>query len=215
MTTAPIKVLLYEDNTDLRHALVALICGTEGFEITGSHASCDRVLEHVEMKRPDVVIFDIDLIGGKSGIEGVAILKNKYPKVEAMMLTVFDDDDRVFEAICAGANGYLLKKTPPAKLLEAIREISDGGAPMTPVVARKVLQLFPKKSASTNEDVDKLTARELEVLNWMAKGFSYKMVAAELGITLETVRTHVKRIYQKLHVHSAAEAIAKVYLNKT
>ncbi|HOY05863.1 MAG TPA: response regulator transcription factor [Saprospiraceae bacterium] len=207
----PIRTLIYEDNSDLRGALAALIGGTEGFELSGAFDNCVNVVEQVAALHPDVVLMDIDM-PGMSGIEGVARLKKVHPQVEALMLTVFEDDDRVFEAVCAGAGGYLLKKTSPLRILDALREVTEGGAPMSPVIARKVLQLFPGKPAERDADLDKLTAREMEVLKTLSRGFSYKMVAAELNISIETVRTYVKRIYEKLQVHSVSEAISKVFL---
>ena len=206
-----IRVLLYEDNADLRGALAALVRGSDGFELAGAFGECTRVAEQAASLQPDVVLMDIEM-PGMSGIEGVVRLKKAFPKAEALMLTIFDDDERVFQAVCAGACGYLLKKTQPARILEAIREITEGGAPMSPVIARKVLQLFPGKPAARDTDLDKLTDREMEVLKTLARGFSQKMVAAELGISLETVHTHVKRIYEKLQVHSVSEAIAKAFL---
>ncbi len=210
----PIRTLIYEDNTDMRGALAALIGGTEGFELSGAFDNCLGIVEQAATLRPDVVLMDIDM-PGMSGIEGVARLKKAHPQVEALMLTVFDDDNRVFEAVCAGASGYLLKKTAPARILDAIKEVTEGGAPMSPVIARKVLQLFPGKPAERDADLDKLTARELEVVKALSRGFSYKMVAAELNISIETVRTYVKRIYEKLQVHSVSEAISKVFLKNT
>jgi DNA-binding NarL/FixJ family response regulator len=130
------------------------------------------------------------------------------------MFTVFDDNENIFQAICNGANGYLLKKSPPAKVIEAIKEVHEGGAPITPAVARKILALFPKTPARSN-DIDKLASREQQILQLLMQGFSYKMIAAELTISIETVRTHIKRIYEKLHVHSAQEAIAKIYPNRS
>ena len=205
------KVVIYEDNNDLRGALAALIGGTDGYELTGAFDNCVNVVSQVAVLKPDVVVMDIDM-PGMSGIEGVVHLKKAHPQVEALMLTVFDDDERVFQAVCAGASGYLLKKTPPARILEALREVTEGGAPMSPVIARKVLQLYPGKPAEKDADLDKLTLREMEVLKTLARGFSHKMVAAELKISTETVRTYVKRIYEKLHVHSVTEAIAKAFL---
>lgn len=205
-----IRVLLYEDNTDLRGALAALIGGTPGYELCGAFAECTRVVSQVEVLQPQVVLMDIEM-PGISGIEGVRLLKKAHPHVEALLLTVFDDDDRVFEAVRAGANGYLLKQTPPAGILDALREVTEGGAPMSPVIARKVLQVFPGRITQNDADLDRLSEREMAVLRSLAKGFSYKMAAAELGITLETVRTYVKRIYEKLHVHSATEAVAKLH----
>ncbi len=205
------KVIIYEDNNDLRGALAALIGGTDGYELTGAFDNCVNVVNQVAVLKPDVVLMDIDM-PGMSGIEGVVHLKKAHPQVEALMLTVFDDDERVFQAVCAGANGYLLKKTPPARILEALREVTEGGAPMSPVIARKILQLYPGKPTEKDADLDKLTLREMEVLKTLARGFSHKMVATELKISTETVRTYVKRIYEKLHVHSVTEAIAKAFL---
>jgi DNA-binding NarL/FixJ family response regulator len=206
----PIRVAIYEDNRALREALEIFISQEPDLLLTGSYADCTQVEEDLRVQEADVVLMDIDM-PGRSGIEGAALVKRYFPTTEVLMLTVFDDDNKVFDAVCAGANGYLLKKTPPDKILEAIRDLYAGGAPMTPLIARKVLQLFPRTPA-LNTETDKLTPRELSVLESLAKGNSYKMVAAELGISIETVRTHIKRIYEKLHVHSVAEAIAKAYL---
>ncbi|MBP6812208.1 MAG: response regulator transcription factor [Saprospiraceae bacterium] len=206
-----IRTLLYEDNNDLRGALAALIGGADGFELSGAFDNCMGVVEQVAALHPDVVLMDIDM-PGMSGIEGVARLKKAHPKVEALMLTVFDDDDRVFQAVCAGASGYLLKKTTPERILEALREVTEGGAPMSPVIARKVLQLFPGKPTERDVELDKLSAREMEVLKTLSRGFSYKMVAAEMNIGIETVRTYIKRIYEKLQVHSVSEAVSKAFL---
>lgn len=206
----PIRVAVYEDNHALREALEILISEAEGFVLSGAYPDCTLVEQDLREAEADIVLMDIDM-PGRSGIEGAAIVKRNFPAVEVLMLTVFDDEDKVFGAVCAGANGYLLKKTPPDKILEAIEDLYNGGAPMTPAIARKVLQLFPRTPA-INSETDKLTPRELMVLQSLAKGNSYKMVAAELDISIETVRTHIKRIYEKLHVHSVAEAIAKAYL---
>lgn len=206
----PIRVAIYEDNRALREALEIFISQEPDLLLTGAYADCTQVEEDLRVQEADVVLMDIDM-PGRSGIEGAALVKRYFPTTEVLMLTVFDDDNKVFDAVCAGANGYLLKKTPPDKILEAIRDLYAGGAPMTPLIARKVLQLFPRTPA-LNTETDKLTPRELSVLENLAKGNSYKMVAAELGISIETVRTHIKRIYEKLHVHSVAEAIAKAYL---
>ncbi len=206
----PIRVAVYEDNSALREALEILLSEAQGFVVSGAYRDCTQVEQDLLRNEADIVLMDIDM-PGRSGIEGAAIVKKRFPAVEVLMLTVFDDDDKVFQAVCAGANGYLLKKTPSDKILEAIEDLYNGGAPMTPAIARKVLQLFPRAPA-VNTETDKLTPRELAVLQSLAKGNSYKMVAAELDISIETVRTHIKRIYEKLHVHSVAEAIAKAYL---
>lgn len=208
-----IRTLIYEDNSDLRGALAALIGGTDGYELSGAFDHCMEVAEQVAILRPDVVIMDIDL-PGMSGIEGVARLKKAHPNVEAIMLTIFDDDDKVFRAVCAGASGYLLKKTPPARILEALREVTEGGAPMSPTIARKVLQLFPGKPTAQEEELNKLTTRELEVLQALARGLSQKMVAAELAISTETVKTYTKRIYEKLHTHSLPETLARYNITR-
>ncbi len=207
-----IRVAIYEDHKDLRAALSALVGGTSDFELVGAFGDCLNAVSQCLALKPEVVLMDIDM-PGMSGIEGVANLKKSQPEIEVVMLTVFDDDDRVFNAVCAGASGYLLKKTPPSRLLEALTEVKNGGAPMSPSVARRVLQLFPQgKRAAPATNFSELTARETEVLKVLAKGYSYKMVAAELEISIETVRTHVKRIYEKLHVHSLSEATAKLFL---
>lgn len=208
-----IRTIIYEDNSSLRGALSALIGGTEGFELCGAFESCDRVVEDAKALSPDVVLMDIELVGEMNGIDGVAQLKSAFPHIEALMLTIFDEDDRIMSAILAGANGYLLKNTPPARILESIRETVSGGAPMSPTIARRALQIFTNSKKNPHQsEIDTLTDREMEVLQTLSKGFSYKMVANELQISIETVRTHVKHVYEKLHVHSVSEAIAKAYL---
>lgn len=207
-----IKVAIYEDNTALRESLVMLLSGLEDYAVVGAFGNCLNAAQDTLQLQPDVVLMDIDL-PGRSGIEGVLTIKNARPATEVLMLTIFDDDDRVFQALCAGAGGYLLKRTPPVKILEAIREVCDGGAPMTPVIARKVLALFPRKPAA-NQEMDKLSPREQEVLQSLSEGNSHKMVANTLHISIDTVRSHVKKIYEKLHVHSVSEAIAKAFLKK-
>lgn len=204
-----IRTVIFEDNLPLREALSFLIDATEGYELTGAFADCLTAEKQVGTLQPDVVLMDIDL-PGRSGIDAVRSLRERYSHVDVLMLTVFDDDERVFDAIRAGATGYLLKKTPPARILEAIQEVYDGGAPMSPAIARRVMEALQIRP---NPHLADLTPREGEVLTLLAKGNSYKMVAAELGITVETTRTHVKRIYEKLHVHSVAEALAKYHGN--
>ncbi|MEZ0484910.1 response regulator [Fibrella aquatica] len=202
-----VRTVIFEDNQPLREALSFLIDATDGFDLLGSFGDCLSAEKQVSTLQPDVVLMDIDL-PGRSGIDAVRSLRERYSHVDVLMLTVFDDDERVFEAIRAGATGYLLKKTPPVRLLEAIQEVYDGGAPMSPAIARRVmgaLQIRP------NPHLADLTPRESEVLALLAKGNSYKMVAAQLGITVETTRTHIKRIYEKLHVHSVTEALAKYH----
>lgn len=205
-----LRVILYEDNTDLRAAMAVLVGGTPGYELVGSFGDCTEVVGQCRALRPDVVLMDIDM-PKMNGIEGTRLLKKAMPNVEIVILTVFDDDGRVFDAVVAGASGYLLKQTPPAQILSALLEVKAGGAPMTPVIARKVLGFSQQKK--TNEVLlDALSPRELEVLKALAKGLSYKMAAAELDISTDTVRSHVRKIYDKLHVHSLPEAVSKAFL---
>ena len=202
-----IKTIIYEDNDTLREALSFLIDGTEGFQLLGAFDNCVEVVEQVKKYEPDVILMDIDL-PEVSGIEAVRRIKKRFSYIDILMLTVFDDDDRVFESIKAGATGYLLKKTSPARILEAIREVFEGGAPMSPSIARRVMQNLHSRPEHI-EEIAQLTNRELEILQHLSEGKSYKMVAESCQITIETVRTHIKRIYEKLQVHSVTEAIAK------
>lgn len=202
-----IRVAIYEDNRPLRDALGTLIADTDGLTLVGAYGDCLLANDNTYRHQPDVVLMDIDL-PGRDGIQAVQSLRREFPTVEVLMLTVFDDDDRVFRALCAGASGYLLKQTPPDDILDAIEQVYAGGAPMTPSIARKVIQTFPGR-ATASADLDQLTSRESQVLHYLAQGLSYKLVADELGISIETVRTHIKRIYEKLHVHSVTEAVSK------
>lgn len=202
-----IRIALFEDNKIYRSALEALIEGTDGYTLAGSFVNCLEAVEHVRLVRPDVVLMDIDL-PGKEGIVAVREIHAAEPSVDILMLTVYDDDEKIYSALTLGAVGYLLKGTPPSKILEAIREVYEGGAPMTPVVARKVLKTFVKKDY-LRTDLVALSTREREVLDFLAKGYSYKMIAAELNLSIETIRTYIKRIYEKLQVHSVTEAIIK------
>lgn len=204
-----IGVLIYEDNPFLRSSISDLISGSPAFELKGAYENCDHVSIDMERLRPDVVLMDIEM-AGTNGLQGLSIIRQKYSRVHVIMLTVFEDNDSVFEAIQKGASGYLLKKTSPEKIQEAIHDVLQGGAPMTSSIARKVLDHFPKTPAR-NEDLDKLAPREQEVLHLLVTGHSYKMIADKCGITIETVRSHIKRIYEKLQVHSATEAASKVY----
>ena len=202
-----IKVSVFEDNDDLRDSLSVLIKGTPGFTLCGAFAHCNNIKEDLHTSIPDVVLMDIEMPGIK-GEEGVKIVKQLYPLVEVIMLTVFDDNQHIFECIYNGASGYLLKKTTPAKIMEAISDVMNGGAPMSSGIARKTLELFRVPSLATKEEYN-LTPRETDVLKCISKGLSYKMVADELTMSIDTVRTHIRHTYEKLHVHSLNEAISK------
>lgn len=202
----PIRVSIYEDNQSLRDALSLLVQTTDNFELRGAYGDCGQLEQQIAIHRPHVVLMDIDL-PGVSGIEATLRLRRQFPETDVLILTVFDDDDRVFNAIQAGATGYLLKKTPPTRILAAIQEVYEGGAPMSPGIARRVMKSL-HRSTDPN-DLDQLTPREAAILALLAAGNSYKMVASEAGISIDTARTHIKRIYEKLHVHSVTEAVAK------
>lgn len=207
-----IKVAIYEDNAGLREVLAKVIRTNGDFELAGEFGHCLDVVKNTEAFHPDVIIMDIDM-PGISGIEGIKILRKHNINVEVIVNTVFDDDDRVFEAIKAGATGYLLKKSALAALLDAIRDVINGGAPMSSSIARKVL-LMTSDRRQENSLQEKLTERELTVLTHLSKGLSYKMVAEEMSISIDTVRGYIKRIYEKLQVHSITEAVHKVFIEK-
>ena len=202
-----IRVMLVEDLREVREGLSALINGTRGFRCVGAYYSMESALDGIHNEVPDVILTDIGL-PGMSGIRGAEILHERYPQVPILALTVYDNDDKVFEALCAGASGYLLKNTAPARLLESIKEAADGGAPMSPEVARRVIRLFrdfrPPESASYH-----LTPQETELLKLLIEGHYKKTAAREMGISTNTVSFHLKNIYTKLQVHSKTEAVAK------
>ena len=205
-----IRVLIYEDNTQLREGLAILIGGTDGFELVGTFPNCSNIVEECSALQPDVILMDINM-PVVDGLTGLRELRKHNKEVKVLMLTVFNNNQNVFEAIKNGANGYLLKKTPPAKLIEYIQDAQLGGAPMTSSIAAQVLKMFAQNRIEENEYP--LSGREKEVLDLLVKGHSYKMVAYDLDISLDTVRTHVKRIYDKLQVNSKSEAISKVLKN--
>jgi DNA-binding NarL/FixJ family response regulator len=208
-----IKVVIFEDNKSLRDSLFILIDGSPGFTCTGCFANCRDVIKDIDKTEPDVVLMDIDM-PGISGIEAVQLIKKHFPNVLILMQTVFDDDDKIFASICAGASGYLLKKTSPSGILDAIKETAEGGAPMTPSVASKVLQMFQKQGAQVPVEFIDLSEREKDVLKHLVTGDSYKMIASACYISIDTVKTHIKSVYQKLHVNSKSEAVAKAIRQK-
>jgi DNA-binding NarL/FixJ family response regulator len=201
-----VRVAIVEDQRSLREGLVILIGSTEGFALVGAFGSMEEALPRIEDDPPDVLLADIGL-PGMSGTEGVRRLRARFPALQILMLTVYADNDHVFEAICAGACGYLLKDTPPGKLLEALREVRDGGAPMSPEIARKVVEMFQRVVPPPAAAEHRLSPREVEVLKLLAEGHVYKTAAAALDLSIDTVRFHIRNIYEKLHVHSKSEAV--------
>lgn len=207
-----IRVTLFEDNGQLREGLAMLIGGTEGYEVAGAFKDCSNVTNDTAKTKPDVILLDIDM-PGINGIEALKIIRQHYQDVKVLMLTVFDDNKNIFEALKSGANGYILKKTQPAKLLEYIADAYHGGAPMTASVATQVLNMFSKLDSYTDNQYN-LTDREKEVLQFLVNGYSYKMIAADMYISIDTVRSHIKKVYEKLHVNSKSEAVAIAFRNK-
>ena len=208
-----IKVAIFEDNKPLRESLQQLINNAEGMACTGAFPDANKLLRNMQLSNPDVVMMDINM-PGLSGIEAVQVIKEKFPQVQILMETVFEDNDKIFAAICAGASGYLLKKTTPPKMIDAIRETYLGGSPMTAAVAARVLQMFRSQNKTDKSEFIELTEREKEILALLVKGKSYKAVATACYISIDTVSTHVRHIYEKLHVHSKSEAVAKAILQK-
>lgn len=199
-------VIIFEDTDALRMSLCLLINRSDQYEVVASYPNCTNVLEAIKEHSPKVVMMDIDM-PEVNGIEGLRMIKENDPSIHVIMITVFDDSDHVFEAMQSGADGYLLKRSKPAQIIKALDEVLEGGAPMTPIIAKKVLSFFSRKREPENGHG--LTPKEKEVLKLLVDGFSYKMVANELGVTIETVRTHIKNIYRKLQVNSMSEAVVK------
>lgn len=205
--TKVIRVAIIEDHDAIREGISFLINSTTGHNLVGKFGSMEEALKKIPENLPDVVLFDIGL-PGMSGIDGARILKDKYPDMSLVALTVYSDDDRIFEAICAGASGYLLKKTPPARLIEGLKEAVGGGAPMSPEIAGRVIKLFRKFSPPEKSDY-KLTPHETRLLKLLVEGHSYKTAGVELNSSINTIGTHMQSIYRKLQVHSKSEAVAK------
>jgi DNA-binding NarL/FixJ family response regulator len=202
-----IKVAIIEDRREIREGLAMLIGLTAGYTCTGSYRSMEEALDKIARELPDVVLSDIGL-PGMDGIQGIRILKERYPKLLILMLSVYDDDDRIFDALCAGACGYLLKKTPPARLIESLKESVMGGAPMSPEVAMRVIKLFRDFRPPARVDYE-LTPHETRLLKLLVEGHNYKTAALELNVSVNTISFHMKHIYEKLQVHSKSEAVAK------
>lgn len=205
---AMIKVSVFDDNKSRRESLKMLIDESEGMTCVGAYPNCARLIEDLNGSHTDVVLMDIDM-PEVNGIEGVRLIRKNFPEMLVLMQTVFEDDDKIFASICAGANGYLLKKAAPDKIIHAIRNVMEGDAPMTASIAKKVLEMFQKRSPDHMAQSFDLTQREKEILSLLVKGMSYKMIADACDISYNTVSSHIRKIYEKLHVHSATEAISK------
>lgn len=205
-----VTIQIYEDNASLRHGLEQLLSFSGDFAVTGSFDNCQQVEAHVRQSPPDVILMDIDM-PGMTGIEAVKKIRTINTKVPILMLTVFDDNTHILEAICAGASGYMLKKNVSEKLIPAINELLSEGASLSPSVAKMIIASLQQPASKQQYD---FTNREQEILALLCKGNSYKMIAAELGIAFETVRSYIKKIYEKLQVHSATEAVSKAINEK-
>lgn len=208
----PTKLLLFEDNTRLRQSLELLLNDEINFSVVGSFANCNTVVENVKNTNAELIVMDIDM-PGLNGIEGVRMIKEVFWDVKIVMHTVFDDDNRIFESLCAGADGYLLKNTSPIQLITSLQEVMQGGSSMSPFVAKKVFQHFRTQPVKPNETFN-LSEREKTILELLVQGNSYKMIAAKCGIANDTVKKHLHNIYTKLHVCSGTEAVAKALQHK-
>lgn len=203
------KISLFDDSPGRQEAIKLLIEAQPDMELLAIYENCEHLVRNIGIRLPDVVLMDIDM-PVVNGIEGVRLIRDNFPNVVVIMQTVFEDENSIFKAIQAGAHGYILKTARPAKLMEAIRDSLEGGAPMTPVIAKKVLENFRKQPINTEPWLPQLTPKENEILAALEKGMSYKMIASDRNISWHTVNSHVKKIYEKLHVHSATEAINKI-----
>ncbi|MEO6583679.1 MAG: response regulator transcription factor [Ferruginibacter sp.] len=203
-----IKVAIFEDNRHLRESLEILLNGTQGYCCVGAFGDCRHLVDHLRSIDCNIVLMDIEM-PGMNGIDATKVIKDIFPHIQVLIQTVFSDDDNIFRAICAGASGYILKSTTPAEYIEALSDVSSGGSPMTPGIARKVFQLFKNNVFLPSPDNYALTEKEKAVLQQLITGRSYKMIADALSISVDTIKTHMKNIYAKLHVHSGPEAVAK------
>ncbi len=207
----PYQLLIFEDNARLRQSLEILLNDENNFHVAASFPDCDKAEKMVDKYKADLVVMDIDM-PGIGGVEGVKRIKNSNPEVKVVMHTMFDDDNRIFDSICAGADGYMLKNTSPIQLVHALQEVMSGGAPMSPFVAQKVFQFFRQQHAVSEQF--NLTIREKEILEYLVKGNSYKMIADKSVISIDTVKKHLQNIYHKLHVNCGTEAVAKALQHK-
>ena len=208
-----IRVAIFEDNRNLRESLFNLLETSDQFTCVGAFANCERVVENIEDTQPEVILMDIEL-PTVSGIEAVRLIREKYPDLKILMETIFEEDEKIFQSICNGAQGYILKNTPPEEILDAIREIYEGGAPMSPIIASKVLRMFKSSLGKNAGESFNLSSREKEILKCLVEGMSYKMIADTCFISADTVNGHIKNIYKKLQVHSKGEAVAKAIKGK-
>ncbi|MEO8211299.1 MAG: response regulator transcription factor [bacterium] len=208
-----LKIAVFDDNKPRREMLQMLIDSTEEFLCTGAFEDCSNIVKNIAANTPDIILMDIDM-PNVNGIEGLILIKEKFPKIKILMQTVFEDEEKIFKAVISGADGYILKKTPPAKLLDAIKDVAEGGSPMTPTIARQVLVMFNDKHKKPLHTEFNLTSRELEILELLVQGYSYKMIANKCDISYSTVNTHISHIYEKLQVESGTEAVAKALQNK-
>jgi len=202
------RIVIVEDKKPIRDGLHVLLCATDGIECVAGYGNCEDMLPQLESDKPDVILMDIGL-PGMSGIEGTREVKKKRPATTVLVLSVYEDNDNIFQALCMGASVYLVKNTPPAQLIEAIKEAHEGGSPMSSSIARKVVNLFRKNLSGRMESDVHLTKRETEILTGLSNGHSYISVAETLFISVDTVRYHIRNIYQKLEVHSQSEAVSK------
>lgn len=208
-----IKVAIFEDNHSLRVGLYQLVNGTEGYTCVGAFEDCSQLMKNIKDIAPDVILMDIGM-PGMNGIEAVRLLRSKYPDLKILMQTIFEDSDMIFDSILAGASGYILKNTSPSRILDYIKETCEGGAPMSPSIATKVLKMVGQELSKPKVDTFNLSDREKEVLTCLVKGMSYKLIADACFISIDTVRGHIRNIYEKLHVHSKGEAIVKALNEK-
>jgi DNA-binding NarL/FixJ family response regulator len=206
-----IRIAIFDDNKNVRNSIILLLNTDPAFEVVGNFSTAQHCVENVLTSRPDLVLMDLEM-PGVNGIEAVKLLTKEFPHIQILIQTVFEDDERVFDSICAGASGYILKNQLNSSLIDAIKDLQTGGSPMSPSIARRVLNMlqhiYPGKRQQPLEEYN-LTAREKEVLTAVVSGLSYKMIGFELNISYETVRSHIKKIYEKLHVASLTEVVAK------